>query len=304
MLQAFYSLSILKRIAIGFAVSIVSAYIVHIVFSFLFALAHGMSFYEYSHYFLDINSNNNRNIIHSKLFLQALVVFTVPALILIKALSPHGIKDAGICSTVSAKKAFLVAGVIVVFIPGINLLSALNTGLVQTLISEDSIFHTLYQTNEKILSFLLQGHGASVLLKQLFFMAVVPAVAEELFFRGAIQTYFITFFKNKHVAIITAAAIFSILHADIFNFIPRTLMGCIFGYMYYRYGTLWLPIIGHFIHNGIVVVIYYLIRTNSLPESAETFGQAGISISIGVVSLLIIGYISFVFFRKRSVEVE
>ena len=66
----------------------------------------------------------------------------------------------------------------------------------------------------------------------LFMIALLPAIGEELFFRGALQRSFTKMFSNPHVAIWVTAFIFSAIHMQFFGFFPRLFLGAAFGYIY------------------------------------------------------------------------
>lgn len=293
-MNSFYALSLQKRVLIAIAATIIISGAANICLSYFFAAIHGISVTEYKQTLILQDNHSQIPIIFSTLIQQALVVFVIPALILIRTFSKNGLSQTGIGQVPPIKTGLFFIATMILFIPGINLLSGINTAAASFILSPESIFFRLYQTNESLLHIILQGTGWQDLILQIMVMAAVPAIAEELFFRACLQTYMIRFLKNKHVAIITAAAIFSILHADVFNVIPRTIMGCMFGYIYYWTGNIWIPIISHFIHNAIVVIVFFLIRIHALPESAESFGMLGASISIGVASVLFVGYISYI----------
>ncbi|MBL7851149.1 MAG: CPBP family intramembrane metalloprotease [Cyclobacteriaceae bacterium] len=104
-------------------------------------------------------------------------------------------------------------------------------------------------------------------------IAVVPALGEELVFRGLIQNEFRRAFGNPHVAIWLSAAFFSAFHMQFFGFFPRLILGAVMGYVYYWSGNLWIPILLHFLNNGIQVVAIYLmqLKVHSLDvESTES----------------------------------
>lgn len=89
-------------------------------------------------------------------------------------------------------------------------------------------------------------------------IAVFAALGEELVFRGMIQNMLHKAFGNIHFAIWTAAFLFSLIHMQFFGFVPRLLLGGLFGYLYYWSGNLWLPIFSHMINNGFMLVLIYL----------------------------------------------
>jgi uncharacterized protein len=90
-----------------------------------------------------------------------------------------------------------------------------------------------------------------------FMIAIIPAIGEELLFRGVIQRYLGDWVKNKHIAIWVTAFAFSALHMQFYGFLPRFLLGIYLGYLLVWSGNLWYPILGHLINNGTAVIAYY-----------------------------------------------
>lgn len=95
----------------------------------------------------------------------------------------------------------------------------------------------------------------------IFVIALLPAIGEELVFRGMIQQELTRATKNVHIAIWAAAFIFSAIHMQFFGFIPRLLLGALFGYLYYWSGNLLIPIFSHFFNNAFGVTMLYLNKT-------------------------------------------
>jgi len=91
-----------------------------------------------------------------------------------------------------------------------------------------------------------------------FVMAIIPAIGEELLFRGIIQQTLRRVFKNEHVAVWVAAFIFSFFHFQFAGFLPRMLLGGLLGYLLVWTKNLWVPIFAHLVFNGMqVIAIYY-----------------------------------------------
>ncbi len=118
----------------------------------------------------------------------------------------------------------------------------------------------------------LRMDGIDGLVVNLFLIGLIPALGEELLFRGVLQPLFQKITNNKHWGIWIAAILFSALHVQFLGFFPRMFMGAAFGYLLFWSGSLWLPILGHFINNAGAVLISYLIQQNRLSEQAETIG--------------------------------
>jgi len=109
----------------------------------------------------------------------------------------------------------------------------------------------------------------SQLLIALFVVVLLPAWGEETLFRGIIQRKLGLQWKNAHLAIWVSAAIFSAIHFQFYGFIPRMLLGAVFGYLYYWTGSLWIAVFAHFINNGFVLVMVYLYNIKVLDLNIE-----------------------------------
>ena len=95
------------------------------------------------------------------------------------------------------------------------------------------------------------------LLMALLTVAVVPALSEELMFRGLVQGRLLRGVMSEHVAVWVAAAIFSAIHVEFAGFLPRLFLGALLGYAYRWTGSLWIPILLHLLFNGIQVGMTY-----------------------------------------------
>ena len=135
------------------------------------------------------------------------------------------------------------------------------------------------------------------LLAGLLVIAVLPAVGEELVFRGIVQRRFYTLVGNTHVAIWLAAFIFSAIHFQFFGFFPRLLLGALFGYIYHWSGNLWYAIFAHFVNNGFTLVMLYLYQQGSVDmdiESTESVPWMMALLALVACSALLL------FFKQRT----
>ena len=107
----------------------------------------------------------------------------------------------------------------------------------------------------------------------LFIVGFLAAFAEELMFRGVIQRLLSDWIKNKHLAIWIAALIFSAFHFQFYGFIPRMVLGALLGYLFMWSGSLWLPILAHFINNATAVIVQYLIVKGNISADIEKIGE-------------------------------
>lgn len=105
-------------------------------------------------------------------------------------------------------------------------------------------------------------------------IAVFAGLGEELVFRGMIQNMLHKAFGNIHVAIWIAAFLFSLIHLQFFGFLPRMLLGALFGYLYYWSGSLWIPVFSHMLNNGFMLIMIYLNSIDVLDFDLENSDTA------------------------------
>ncbi len=131
----------------------------------------------------------------------------------------------------------------------------------------------------------------------LLVIAVIPALGEELLFRGVIQQIFTRMTRSKHWAVFITAFIFSALHLQFFGFVPRMLMGVLFGYLLIWSGSLWIPIIAHLTNNGMAVIVAYMINTEVISKEAENIGMGNGGIILSAIAAILVTLLMIRFFR-------
>ena len=122
----------------------------------------------------------------------------------------------------------------------------------------------------------LTGNTILGLLGCVLLLGVLTGLSEEMLFRGALQGTLIES-RNVHFSIWLTAFVFSVLHFQFFGFVPRMLLGAIFGYLLVWTGSLWVPVIAHALNNSVVVISSYFHPTtpeaaNAIKTSFETIG--------------------------------
>lgn len=133
----------------------------------------------------------------------------------------------------------------------------------------------------------------------LLIVALVPAIGEELLFRGVLMRLFHEVTRNIHATVWISAAIFSAIHLQFYGFLPRMFLGILFGYLLVWSGSLWLPVMAHLINNGAAVVFAWYHSQNRLPFDENTIGTAGDEWHYAVISALLVAGI-FIMIRKSA----
>lgn len=113
------------------------------------------------------------------------------------------------------------------------------------------------QMNDSIKG-LLQMDGPLEFLANLALIALLPAIGEELVFRGVVQQQLLRRITPPWLALVLTAAVFSFIHFQFEGFLPRMLLGLLLGWLYWRTGNFWVPVAAHFANNGAQVLGQYL----------------------------------------------
>tara|TARA_B110000238_G_scaffold161501_1_gene175544 strand:- start:206 stop:1078 length:873 start_codon:yes stop_codon:yes gene_type:complete len=144
---------------------------------------------------------------------------------------------------------------------------------------------------EKITKHFLKMNTTGDLFFNLLVMAIIPALGEELLFRGYLQQKICHWLDKPHFAIIITAILFSAIHMQFQGFLPRFVLGIVLGYLFYWSGSLWLPIIAHFLNNAIAVTFAYPAFSNYayLTKNTATWQEAFFSF-IAVILLAVLLY--------------
>ncbi|WP_256010904.1 CPBP family intramembrane glutamic endopeptidase [Desertivirga xinjiangensis] len=141
------------------------------------------------------------------------------------------------------------------------------------------------------------------LFVNLLIIAVVPAIGEELLFRACVQKIFTRWTRNFHAGIWVAAIIFSAIHVQFYGFVPRLLLGSLFGYLFYFSRNLWVPIIAHFVNNGTQVILAFILQRKG--QSVEMLNEPGeYPFYLPFVSLLFTSALLLIYFRLSPVKKE
>ncbi|MCQ2278164.1 MAG: CPBP family intramembrane metalloprotease [Bacteroidales bacterium] len=122
----------------------------------------------------------------------------------------------------------------------------------------ERILRNITEASEELMKSWLVQIGWGNFVVNLLVMALLPAICEEVFFRGGIQKILTSWTSKPWVSIIVTAAIFSLAHGDLFAFVPRFMMGIVLGAFYYYSGSLIVSMAAHFANNALIVILYSL----------------------------------------------
>ena len=155
------------------------------------------------------------------------------------------------------------------------------------------------ESSNEILSLLADDSRFSVLLLNIILIALVPALCEEFLFRGTLQPFMNRITGNSHVAIWVTAFIFSAIHLQFYGFIPRLLLGAYLGYLFVWSGSLWLPILAHFLHNASSLIFNFIDIRNNMNFEELTPADIPGYIFIIIISGIVITIGLYLIWKKR-----
>ena len=208
-----------------------------------------------------INELKLQNVTSIKLIqlISSIGLTVVPAYIFAKTFSSKPGAYLSITTRTNWKILTYVALLMIVAIPFINLLGSINQQMVlpKALAGMESWMKDAESKASELTVKILNVHSLSGLSFNVLLVAILPAIGEELIFRGVLIKI-LKNWKGIKLAIWLTAIIFSAIHLQFYGFIPRMLMGAFFGYLLLWSNSLWLPIVAHFINNAVAIIFYYL----------------------------------------------
>lgn len=198
-------------------------------------------------------------------------LFVLPPLAFAAMQGPSGWADLGIRQAPRTRSLMYAIVLFVGVLPLTNWVYAINQQVVFPTVVEQWL--RAMETNaERITQAFLAERSTSNYLINLLLIAALPALGEELFFRAVIQKQLYAWLRNPHLAVWLAAALFSALHLQFYGFLPRLLLGALLGYLFLWSGSLWLPVVAHFLTNALTIsVIHFSQGAHS--ERLEALGN-------------------------------
>jgi membrane protease YdiL (CAAX protease family) len=154
---------------------------------------------------------------------------------------------------------------------------------------------------------MLKGGQISDLLINIVGICLIPALAEEIFFRGCLQQILLNWLRSYPIlAIVIVAVLFSAFHGQLSGFIPRVFLGLLLGLIYYYSGNLWLTILMHFANNLIGVFFSFLKERGII--AFDIMETTSVPILWAIISLVASVGVLYWFYTKRQkfipIEVE
>ncbi|GAA4317439.1 CPBP family intramembrane glutamic endopeptidase [Compostibacter hankyongensis] len=226
----------------------------------------------------------------------SLICFLLPALLFNLLFSRKPFADAGLAGPLLPSLLLLAVVILAASLPFAGVLADWNRQI-HFPWGMDAPLRELERRAADMTRSLLVMPDVGVLLYNLLLIAIVPAIAEEWFFRGVLQRLLIRMSGRPWLGILIAAVIFSLLHGEMLGFFPRLALGIVLGCLFYFSGSLWTAITAHFLNNGLQIVLTYLHQHHhiafDITQDTPTPLAAGAVSGVLTIAL-------FLLFRKLS----
>lgn len=228
--------------------------------------------------------------------LQQIFTFALPAILFGVWSSRNGLKYIGFNKDYSINFNIVWTG-------GIAVLMVFTMPGIAALINQIPLgdwSDQLQDTRRLMESFYFDDKSVFALFRNLILMAFIPALCEELFFRGVIQRFIYSSTRRLWLSLIFTGVFFSILHSSVVNFLPIVLAAVILGLIYHYTKNLWWSILTHFIYNGIQIVINHFKPASGSNEllTADEVNTMQL-VGIGVMAALG-GFVIYLILKKMS----
>ncbi len=174
--------------------------------------------------------------------------------------------------------------------------SHINFGSMQQEIEKTEAIYT------KAFEVMLQMNNVGDLILNIFMMALLPAIAEELFFRASLQKIILRWSNKPWLAIAASSLVFALLHGTFLKFIPILLLGVMLGFLYHITKNIVYNIFIHFMNNALAVLAIYFADKS---EWIKNFSDDKVHVSIIAAIIILLISVAIIFYiKKLSTETE
>jgi len=240
------------------------------------------------------------SVIRTILFYQDIFLFILPAVLATCLWSERPGEWLKVNSTTDWKIVVGAMVLMIVALPGSNLLAYLNQQITlpDALAGVEQWMQQQEEAANRVLEILLADTRFGQFLMNFLVISILAGIGEEVCFRGTLQGLM----NHTKAAIWVTAIIFSVIHMQFYGFIPRLLMGALFGYMLVWSNNLWIPIAMHCTNNGVIAILYYVANIRQIDtKKMDAFGTED-TLWVGILSLVMVG--AGIYILRRSLTMS
>jgi membrane protease YdiL (CAAX protease family) len=226
---------------------------------------------------LQVNEHSSLQAVHVAMLAQgvlSIMMFMAPSLLFASFAHPRPLQYIGLCKPRKALSTLLSVMLIITAMPL----------LVQI---EEAMRHVNFGADVKAGQAAAEGIQKAFLTMPTFsdfartflVMAIIPAVGEELFFRGILMRFVRQKSRGMVMPIAFTSVFFALVHSNYYGMPSILLAGVLLAVIYYLTGSIWNGILAHLVFNGSQVLLTYL---KVMDENASGL-HIGVVLSAGVL---------------------
>ncbi len=190
--------------------------------------------------------------------------FLVPAFLFSKAINQKAISFLQINRPSKTYTYFMAIGLIILASPLVAWLYQINQHLTfpEQFAQLEANIRAMENQAEQLTKAFVKVNSVGGLMFNVFVIALLPAITEEIFFRACLQNFARLCFQNIHISVWLAAIMFSAFHGQFYGFLPRLALGVLLGYAFAYSGNIWVSVVAHFTNNFVAVMVSYFEQQN------------------------------------------
>lgn len=165
------------------------------------------------------------------------------------------------------------------------------------------ILLSLFPENKQVIDAINTSITMDSFWLNLLTVAVLPAVCEEMLFRGFILSSLEGKSKKSKVfAVVMTGILFGIMHLNFIRIIPISILGIAMTYCVIKSDSILVGMLIHFINNGLSVAVLHLVKQNPaiISSSVEMSMPSISSVFITLVFAAIFIFMGVLCYRKSS----
>jgi len=253
-----------------------------------------------------MNSPESINFLKYFQVVQSIGLFILPPFILAWLYHGNFGEYLQIDRTTSISSYFFATLALLLIIPFINFLGAINSKMTfpESFSGIENWMRTMEDAAEIMVENFMKVDSMAGLLFNIFMIAILPALGEELMFRGVIQRIFTDWTKNYHWGIWISAFLFSAMHMQFYGLLPRMALGAMFGYLLVWTGSMWVPILAHFVNNTMGVLGYFFINKGVISKDVEDWGTGSEQLPLVIFSVFAVGFLLYMIYRQKHIQTK
>jgi hypothetical protein len=297
--------TVYSKFLLAVGVILISASVFTIISVFAATAIYGVSMVELQTMLNDFSDPKAIVVLKFIQLFSAIGTFIIPAILIAYLFDRRPADYLALSKGVTVASALLVILVVICALPLINYFGDLNSHMKLPYFFS-GIERWMRESEDKaaeLLKHFLDMNSTADVIINVLLIAVLPAIGEELLFRGVIQRLFSEWSKNIHIGVWISAVLFSAMHMQFYGFLPRMMLGAFLGYLLVWSGSLWLPMLAHFVNNASAIIFTYLFKEEKMKMDPDKIGTESDYTSV-LISVFLTAVLLFVIYGREKKRKE